>query len=553
MNQSLGNLIKPAVYARVSSDQQAQQRTIDSQCVELRQRVDADGLALEEELLFADDGYSGSSLLRPALERLRDLAYGGVFQRLYVHSPDRLARKYVHQMVLLEELQENGVEVVFLNQAMDSSPEGQLLLQMQGMIAEYERAKIVERTRRGRRHVARRGLLNAIAHAPYGYRYISKHQAGGEAYYQVVPREAELVRQIFEWVGRDRLTLGGVARRLHELGVPSPKGNEYWNRGSLGDLLKNSAYQGLATFGKTRKSERLSRLRPPRGGSETPRRSHTWREAPASEQIGIPVPAIVSPELFTAVQEQLAENRQRAREQRHSAAQYLLQGLTLCGCCGSAYCGKHGRKVGRQACYRCVGTENYRFGGHCICRNRQVQATALEAAVWQDVQEVLRDPAAIRQEYERRLGEEDSQDSLSSQQLQRQIAAARRSSSRLIDAYTDDLLSKADFEPRIQEVKSRLARLEAQAAAGTEQASLRAELQQTVSQFQKFSDQIGQGLENADWITRREIIRTLVKAVKIDSDDVKITYRINPHRETPRPERGRRVQHCRHSQPLAGG
>src|SRR5204863_169635 len=130
----------------------------------------------------------------------------------------------------------------FLNRSIGETPEELLLLQVQGVIAEYERAKIIERGRRGRRYSAQRGSLNAIAHAPYGYRYISKHHAGGEAYYQVVPDEADIVRGIFEWVGRDRLTLGAVTRRLHERGLRSPKGNEHWNRASICDMLKNPAY-----------------------------------------------------------------------------------------------------------------------------------------------------------------------------------------------------------------------------------------------------------------------------------------------------------------------
>ena len=111
---------------------------------------------------------------RPALERLRDQAYVGGFQRLYVHSPDRLARRYAYQVLLVEELRRHAVEIVFLNRAIGVSPEEDLLLQMQGMFAEYERAKILERSRRGKRHAARRGLVNVLSGAPYGYRYITK-------------------------------------------------------------------------------------------------------------------------------------------------------------------------------------------------------------------------------------------------------------------------------------------------------------------------------------------------------------------------------------------
>jgi site-specific DNA recombinase len=160
--------IRAALYARVSSEQQTQQGTIASQLADLRQRIEADGLTLDEELTFIDDGYMGSTLVRPALDRLRDVVHAGGLDRLYVHSPDRLARKYAWQMLLVEELQRSGIELIFLNRMIGVSPEEDLLLQMQGMIAEYERTKIMERCRRGKRHAARRGSVNVLCGAPYG-------------------------------------------------------------------------------------------------------------------------------------------------------------------------------------------------------------------------------------------------------------------------------------------------------------------------------------------------------------------------------------------------
>jgi site-specific DNA recombinase len=137
--------IRAAIYARVSSDQQVQEHTIGSQVEALEGRVREDGLAVEDSLCFIDEGHSGAVLVRPALERLRDQAAAGLIDRLYVHSPDRLARKYAYQILLVEEFQRCGIEVVFLNHEIGDKPEEQLLLQMQGMIAEYERAKILER------------------------------------------------------------------------------------------------------------------------------------------------------------------------------------------------------------------------------------------------------------------------------------------------------------------------------------------------------------------------------------------------------------------------
>lgn len=231
--------VRAAMYARVWSDQQTQRGAIDSQLADLRQRAGADGQALEEELCFVDDGYTGSTLVRPALDRLRDVAHAGGFQRLYVHSPDRLARKYAWQVLLVEELQRFGVDICFLNRTIGVSPEEDLLLQMQGMIAEYERTKIMERSRRGKRHAARRGSVSVLCAAPYGYRYIGKHEGGGQAHYQVKLEEASVVRQIFEWVGRGRVSTREVCRRLFRQGVASAKGKQ-WCSVTVGKLLNNT-------------------------------------------------------------------------------------------------------------------------------------------------------------------------------------------------------------------------------------------------------------------------------------------------------------------------
>lgn len=292
----------------MSSEKQAKQHTIDSQLASLRERIADDGLVLWEEHGFVDDGHSGSTLVRPALERLRDAAYAGQFDRLYVLGPDRLARNYAYQFVLMEELQRHGVEVVFLHQTLGKTPEERMLVQMQGVLAEFERAKILERCRRGRRYAAQQGRVSVLSQAPFGYRYLSK-QRYGEARFEIVAEQAEVVKQIFDWVGRERVTLSEARRRLQQRGVPSPSGQKHWAPSSLASLLGNSAYRGQALF---------------HSGAF----AHEVDAAPP-EAIAIPVPALVSEALFAVVQEQLQENQRRHR-QRRQGEPHLLQGLTTC-------------------------------------------------------------------------------------------------------------------------------------------------------------------------------------------------------------------------------
>ena len=320
------NTKQVALYARVSSEQQAEAKTIESQLADIRARITADGFEQSGVLEFVDEGYSGSTLVRPALERLRDVAAAGAMDRLYVHCPDRFARNYAYQVLLLEELTQRGVEVIFLNRPLGQSPEDQLLLQVQGMIAEYERAKFLERSRRGKRHAAQVGRVGILCHAPYGYRYVNKQEGGGAARFEIVFDEARIVQRVFAWVGEQRCTINEVCRRLHQAGVRTQTGKEHWDHKTIWDMLKNPAYKGEAAFGKTRWLPVGPRLRVPRGRPAQSRRGYAGNDAPKEERITIPVPVLVDPALFDAVQEQLEENKRRARIPE-KGSRYLTSGL----------------------------------------------------------------------------------------------------------------------------------------------------------------------------------------------------------------------------------
>jgi site-specific DNA recombinase len=529
---------RATIYARVSSDQQTEAGTIASQLEALQQRVRQDGLTLDQELCFLDEGHSGGTLLRPALERLRDAAAEGAVDRLYVHSPDRLARNYAYQVLLVDEFRRGGVELVFLNRALGQSAEDDLLLQVQGMVAEYERAKILERSRRGKIHAARRGCVAVLAGvAPYGFRYVCKAEGGGQARYEVVWDQARAVRQMFEWVGRDRLTLAEVCRRLQQQGLRSPTGNPHWDRTTVWGILKNPAYKGTACYGKTRHGQRRPRLRPQRGQPEQPRRPFSVYDC---EEAAIPiaVPALVGEELFAAVAEQLEENRRRSRQQARGA-RYLLQGLLVCKRCDHAY---HGKPVSRTsggqkhcyAYYRCGGTESWRFGGHKVCANKQVRVERLDEAVWQDVCGLLNDPQRVEEEYQRRLGgEQRGGDPAGAASLTKLIRNVKRGIARLIDAYAEGLVDKSEFEPRIRNAKERLAKLEGEAHAQADQEAQVQELRLVIGRLQEFADRVRCNLGQADWQARRDIIRALVKRVEVDTEEVRVVYRISAPRLAP--------------------
>src|SRR5215469_11566812 len=209
-----------AIYARVSSEQQKEENTIASQTAGLVEFAREQGYSVPDEWVIEDDGFSGASLLRPGLERVRDLAAEGHIQAVLIHSPDRLSRKYAYQVLLTEEFARHGVETIFLKMPHSGTPEDQLMLQFQGMIAEYERAQILERSRRGKRHRAKAGEVSVLGGAPYGYRYIRK-TSEAPARYEIDAAEAEVVRLVYDKYTVGGLSIGAIARLLRGMGVPT--------------------------------------------------------------------------------------------------------------------------------------------------------------------------------------------------------------------------------------------------------------------------------------------------------------------------------------------
>jgi site-specific DNA recombinase len=540
-----------AIYARVSSEQQADEHTIASQVAALRSRVAEDGLLLQAEHEYLDEGYSGATLVRPALEQVRDLVAVGGMDRLYVHSPDRLARRYAYQALLLDEFHAGSVEVVFLNRALGQSPEDELLLQVQGMMAEYERAKILERSRRGKRHGAQTGVVSVLSGAPYGYRYVKKEEGGGAARFEIMLDEARVVRQVFQWVGQERATIGEVVRRLTAAVEHTRMGKTVWDRTTVWDMLKNPAYAGMAAFGKTRAGPLGPRLRAQRGRPLQPRRAVATRDTPPESWLHIPVPPLVDAAVFATVQEQLQENRRHAR-QGLRGARYLLQGLVCCAQCGYAFYGKAISPSSRKhhprsyAYYRCLGTDAYRFGGERVCHNHQVRTDLLDVAVWREACALLGQPNRLEHEYRQRLAPTGEQ-AADQTALERQRTKLRHGLRRLIDSYTEGFLEKQDFEARITRQRQRIAAIDDQVRQLADAASTQRELRLLIGRLEDFAAQVETGLEAADWHTRREIIRTLVSRVEIDHTQVNVMFRVPPDPFVASPDHLDRgvLQHCR--------
>ncbi len=523
--------IRAAFYARVSGEQQAAAHTIESQIAALSERASNDGTPVSPERQFVDEGYSGATLIRPALDRLRDLVNVGAIDRIYVHSPDRLARNHAYQVLLLDEWQRRGIEVVFLNRPLGKSPEDDLPLQVQGIVAEYERAKIMERSRRGKKHAAQSGSRNVMSGAPFGYRYVTVSEGGGQARFEPVAEHARVVQQIFSWIGRDRCSLAEVCRRLQKAGTPTATGKRIWSREAVWHVLQNPAYQGQAAYGKTHMMPRgkNARLRAARGRPLESRRSNAPTPTDQKEWVFVQVPALVDATLFRAAHAQLEENRSRARQGRRRPG-YLLQGLTCCARCGYAYYGKTirqlgaGRRMKDFIYYRCGGSDAYRFGGERICSNSQLQGTYLETTVWREVSSLLMNPERIQLEHPERSTAGTLLGTL--EILRSQRTKIQHAMKRLIDSFTEGLIEKDQFTSRMDRTKTRIADLDAKIKAGAGDVDQLERIRLATRRLRDLAAAVGPELAGADWQRKREFIRTLVQRIDIDTEVIKIIFRV---------------------------
>jgi len=532
-----------AIYARVSSQQQREENTIASQTAALIEFATSHDLEVPKEWVFEDEGYSGATLERPGLERVRDLAAEGEIQVVLAYAPDRLSRKYAYQILLIEEFARQGVETLFVKAPQGASPEDQLLVQFQGMIAEYERAQILERSRRGKRHRARCGEVSVLSGAPYGYRYIRKSDQA-PASYVVIDAEARVVQRVYEMYTVEGLSMGEIARRLNAEGIPTAKQSARWERSVVWAMLRNPAYRGAACFGKTRVAGRIrvTRALRRRGGIVS---GHSiGHERAREEWIEIPVPALVSEESFARAQELLHENKIRAR--RRTITPSVVQGLVSCQKCGYAFSRTSTYTSARKLhYYKCIGSDSWRKLGGPVCDNRMVRQDLLDQIVWTEVIRLLEDPTLIQQELDRRLAAARSSDPTMKreQSLQRELTHLGKSMERLLNAYQEQLLSLEQLRERMPLLRQRDQRLRAELQAIADQATDRATFLRLAETLAAFLGRLRSAADTLDVIERQRIVRLVVKDILIGDDTIVIRHCIPtglappPHSGPPPPGR----------------
>ena len=523
-----------AIYARVSSEQQKEENTIASQTAALIEFAREQGYSVPDEWVIEDEGFSGASLQRPGLERLRDLAAEGHIQAVLIHSPDRLSRKYAYQVLLTEEFARQGVETVFLKAPHSGTPEDQLMLQFQGMIAEYERAQILERSRRGKRHRAKAGEVSVLCGAPYGYRYIRK-TSDTPARYEIDAAEAEVVRLVYDKYTVDGLSIGAIARLLRELGLPTRQRVTRWERSVIWAILRNPAYQGTACFNKTGIGPRQKVTRPFRlSGRAVHGEKSSGHERPRDEWIEIPVPAIVSDETFALAAERLADNKRFAP--RRTIEPSIVQGLVSCHKCGYALSRTSTRSSARKIhYYRCLGSDAWRHLRGPVCDSRPIRQDLLDQIVWQEVIRLIEDPTLVQAELERRLDAARAAEPTRRRQdaLERELARVSKSMERLITAYQEDLLSLDELRRRMPELRAREQSMRSELQAILDQAADRMSFLRLAETLTAFLKRLHESAESLEITERQKVVRLLVKDVLVDDDTITIRHSIPSLPRTP--------------------
>lgn len=489
-----------AMYARVSSQRQEDEQTVQSQLAELRDAITRSGEVDWHE--FVDEGYSRDDLARPDLDRLRDLVSTGDINHVYVQSPDRLASG-AKLVILVEELTEAGVEVTFLVGDVADTAEGKLLLHMQGAIAEYENTKFSERSRRGKLYWARQGFL-PVRIEPFGFRYIPRNETR-RATLQVNEDNARVIRNIFHWFAEDGLTLRGIAARLMSQAVPTARGSSHWYPSVVRQILSNPAYRGELLYQQTKRVK-----------GENGRRTRT-EARPESDWIRIPVPRIVRDEIWNRAQAKLQENKVLSR--RNTKREYLLRGLLFCPKCGTRLAGK---TRNQKRFYRCNNVD--KLVGSRVCNGSYIVAEQVEQAVWDAVSGSLRNPELLANQYRKQLA--DSSASNEFELNKKQIALALKriavQEDRMTDAYRNEAIELDRYKAEMNQLSDRRKGLEKQQAELDRQQAQEESRQSALEHLERFCEQVSVGLGTLTFEERQQLLRLVVEKAIVKDNSVRV-------------------------------
>ena len=507
--------VKIGLYARVSSEKQAQERTIESQVDTILDYVESKQDKIEPDLYFIDDGFSGASLERPGLDRLRDKALAGLVSKVYVLAPDRLSRKSAHQILLIEEMKRLEVDFAFVNRDIGDTPEDQMLLQIQGIVAEYEREKILERSRRGKLYAAKKGKVNVLGGAPYGY-YYKKATETEDAAYIIHLNESVVVKEAYNLYCNEEKSIGQIAKEFTKKGYTTRNGKTFWERSVIWAMLKNPAYMGKAAFRKTKRVRRIKKTKLAIESKHSLRSElSSPRDRPEEEWIYIDVPAIIDKKTFEYAQMRLKSNI-KLSTRNNKKYNYLLSGLLRCKTCGYSIYGKPApNSKYKRLYYRCTGQDGHRWPHGRVCKGHPVRTEAIDELVWESVKGLVLEPQALIQEYQKRLGISSEEPIVDSKIIDLKRFKAERA--RLIDLFESGLVEKDEIESKLKSNKAKIEQLENEISYLKKEKREKEQVLTVIRNLEDFSVKIKENLDGLDFGTRKQIVRLLVEEVEIDT------------------------------------
>jgi site-specific DNA recombinase len=523
--------MRAAIYARVSTERQERQQTIDSQLDRLRAWARSADHELSEAHIFRDEGYSGARLDRPGLDALRDAVRDREVDIIGVLTPDRLARKYAYQVLLLEEFRRAGCAVAFVNRAISDDPGDQLLLQIQGAVAEYERALLAERFRRGKQQKARAGQFIG-AKAPYGYRYLPRRD-GVAGRLEIDPAEAEIVHMLYDWLVSEGLTLRQILKRLN-FGPWFPRcGRRPWSPSTVHHILADPVYTGTAYA--NRYEYRVARKPRRRKPSYSGKGCRTLR--PREQWIAVPVPALIDQDLWERAQAQLQRNAALSfrNNTRHNP---LLRCLLTCGCCGLAMYGVSrpldaaGR---RRHSYRCRGRDCTLTAREAPCPRAEVNGEALDHAVWEHVRGLLGDPQRLLaqfQDFALAADQEATREAAAEHKLRARLESLARADQRLLDAYQADVISLEELTERRGQLTEQRRALDQQIEMARALCQSRIKVQAVATDLAAFCTRLHRRLDEASFADKQAILQLVIERIIVHEDRLEIRHVI-PLRNPP--------------------
>jgi len=499
-----------AIYARVSSETQAKDGTIDSQIEALREFAKTHDLTITHECI--DDGYSGADLNRPGLDQLRDFIQEGIIEGVLVLSPDRLSRKQAHQIILLEEFQKRNIQVLFTNQQFGDTPEDRLMLQIQGSISEYERTKILDRMRRGMKYAVKKGQVLGNK-APLGYRFVRKteHKL---ACWEVDPREAEIVRLIFNLYTNKGMNLSAIAKYLEEEGISTHCGNNNWHTSTIFYILKNETYLGTAYMFKNRRVEpgkhpKLSKYR---------RRKYTKKEQRIRDEwVGIPITPLIDQNTWDAAQSIMKQNAKKS-PRNNVKNQYMLRGLMVCGLCG---CMASGYVSNTTTYYGCGAKRNHNITTKPHDERVYVRHKSFDAKVWDGLVELLNDPENLKVQLEKRLERKNAHITpmgSTNGQNEQALSKLNVQEQRVLDAYREGIISLDELKDQKEKIAAKRKVLETKIKAALCQRESLDQPEITMDMLGDVSARFSRAMANAAFDKRQKLASLLINSVTLYPD-----------------------------------